>query len=769
MEDSEDLVRNHGEEDDEVETKPDVEASRQITASLKPPACQVCQDLMQMFASSKESPPATTKIILGSDEGAIPTDCPRHGPLAKWFVDLCWPEPCPPESSYVFERKKSDLGVIFQHGNVELFDQPLERYGAMFHLALANKSPFIPDHVRKARIIDPMYIDLDILKYWKNECLRSHGTRCQNAMKIFPTRPAWLVDVKQMCVVPGDDVGSSFVALSYRQGSQPGISVVPELMRDLQRPGILNKDEDDPDEGEADKDEASSWVSRVLTPMIRHAIYLTSKLDERYLWVDALCIVHDDGTTADQLGLMGAIYASATVVIIATDGDAQDGIAGLRGVAQSCPREFEQHSFPFGDEEIIVVRDSHSLDNFHGAYYRRGWTYQEHRMASRKIFIQDGLAHWECQCSQWHEDLAPLAQMNVQIEPRLRDALAGFPELSSLSNIIMKYNLLDLRYQEDALPGITGLLSALSRSFTGGFLYGIPEAFFDRAVGWMPYLSAKVSRRVASNRPSHLKFAAGLPSWSWVGWQGLITIGEEADRINHRVSHITETVPVTQWYTGDSPTTPPQARRRIRSTWYEQRSALKKSAADLTVPLPDGWTRLEVKHGEKSEFDEPLLWPEGCGGYVYKHERLPESYIGPTDTFFYPFPVPKITESTPPNMPKQTAYLFCTTQRVRLWTRGEIVPDIKQAGRDILRIYVHNESGISVGSLLLHTRDQLEWLEAMSAGTESGVQVELVAVNRVLSWGNTWNEQEQKHDFPQWTRDKVGKGGRVSQSGGPDR
>jgi hypothetical protein len=49
-------------------------------------------------------------------------------------------------------------------------------------------------------------------------------------MKIWHTRPAWLVDVKQMCVVPGDDpaVGSSFIALSYRQGSQPGVSVTPE-------------------------------------------------------------------------------------------------------------------------------------------------------------------------------------------------------------------------------------------------------------------------------------------------------------------------------------------------------------------------------------------------------------------------------------------------------------------------------------------------------------------------------------------------------------
>ncbi|CAG9981896.1 unnamed protein product [Clonostachys byssicola] len=698
-----------------------------------------------MFAASEENPPAETQIILGSFEEAISTECLRHKPLVEWFVDFCGPKDEESEEQRWELGDVGDLGFVFKNGNVEIY-QSVSQLGYVFDLALVSKSPSHPDPIRKARIVDPMYIDLDLVKHWKNECLTSHGTTCQNSMKIWHTRPAWLVDVKQMCVVPGDDpaVGSSFIALSYHQGSSPGVSVIPELMLDLQRPGVL------------DEDEAGSWVSQLMTPIIRHAIYLTSTLDERYIWVDALCIVHGDGTTTDQLGLMGAIYASATVVIIAADGDAQDGISGLRGISQSCPREFEQHSFPFEDEETIVARHLQRIGFFGGLYFNRGWTFQEYWMASRKILFHGGLAHWECQCSQWHEDLAHLEQLCTFINPWLRDILAGFPNLGLLGSIINRYNQRELRYEEDALPGITGLLSVLSRSYTGGFLYGIPETFFDRAIGWtVP--SWEMVRRVSSDRPNHLKFAAGLPSWSWVGWQGDVDVGEEAQRINHRKTFITETIPITQWYTGDSPTTPPQARRRIRSSWYDQRDTWKKRAAELASPLPDGWTRYEVKPGDKlefdkREFDEPLLWPEGCGGYVYKHENLRGADWGPTDAFFYPFPVPKITESTPPEMPKQTAYLFCTTQRVRLWTRGQKIET--KHGENTNCIYLDDEVGGRVGTLRLHNEDQLEWLEAESAGTERGVQLELVAINRVLTWAKTFSEQLQRYAPPRWTKDE---------------
>lgn len=559
----------HGNKDSE-----DV-VGRRSEETMQPPSlrsheCQVCHDLMQMFAASKDSAPTTTTtIVLGSFEEALSTNCQRHKPLVERFVEYC-------QQAGARRMKSEDLGILFRGERPEIFES-VSKLGFGRSLVLANKSPSPADHVRKGRIVDPEYMDLEILKHWKSQCLTSHGPRCQNPMKIWRTCPAWLVDVEQKCVVRGDDpaVGSSpFVALSYRRETEPGFGVVPESMLDLQRPGIL------------DNEGASGWV----TPLVRHAMYLTTVLGERYLWVDTLCIVHGDSNTTEQLGLMGAIYASAVVVIIAADGDARDGIAGLKGIPESLPRKSQQCLIPFGDDETIIARNNSPFSLITGGpYYKRGWTFQEHKMASRKIFLKDGLAHWECQHSLWHEDLVQGVELDKYIEPRLREILAGFPMLRSLSNIISNYNDLELHYEEDALPGIMGLLSVLSRSLTGGFLYGIPETFFDRAIGWRPFWPHTIlTRREPSDRPSHLKFASGLPSWSWVGWKGLVTLGDEAARINHRSPSISETLPITQWFIGKSPTIAPHDRGEIRSNWYKQRSGWKKSAADPASPLPAG-------------------------------------------------------------------------------------------------------------------------------------------------------------------------------------
>lgn len=72
-------------------------------------------------------------------------------------------------------------------------------------------------------------------------------------------------------------------------------------------------------------------MSDLLTPIIKHAIWLTAILGERYLWADSVCITHDiRDVTYEQLNQMGAIYANAIMTIVATDCDSQDGLPGLK-------------------------------------------------------------------------------------------------------------------------------------------------------------------------------------------------------------------------------------------------------------------------------------------------------------------------------------------------------------------------------------------------------------------------------------------------------
>lgn len=122
---------------------------------------------------------------------------------------------------------------------------------------------------------------------------------------------------------------------------------------------------------------------------------------------------------------------------------------------------------------------------------------------------------------------------------------------------------------------------------------------------------------------------------------------------------------------------------------------------------------------------------------------------------FYPFPVPDFTEATPPDMPEQTAYLFCITQRARLWTRGEKAVDKRVIDADLsLAISVHYGSGDVIGQIQLHDFDQLKRLMGASARSELGAQIEFVAINHMQTGGDTFIEEEQRRGLPQWTRDE---------------
>ncbi|OCL15173.1 hypothetical protein AOQ84DRAFT_279507 [Glonium stellatum] len=627
--------------------------------------CEVCQNIWRRFADQD----ATHEINLGSFEDALSSQCPGHTPLVEHFRDYC--RNCRKgDASF---RDSDDMGIrAAVKGSSITLTESLSKLGLFWGLLLGKKDS-VSNHPGTGRILDPDWADLDVVREWKNQCLSSHGPRCENPMKIWPTRPAWLIDIENKCVVSGQCCGA-FVALSYRWGedSDLGFRVDANTMPELQKPNALDSPE----------------ISTRLAPIVRHAMYLTSIIGERYLWVDALCIVHSDNVvTAEQLTLMGAIYANAIVTIIAADGDSQDGLLGLR----------------------------------------------DYKMSQRRILFNQKELHWECQCNVWHEEMILGAEIDKYIDPRLGVILAGFPHIGSLNHLITEYNRRELRYDEDALPGISGLLSVVSRSFTGGFLYGLPEMTFDRGLGWKPHWDhVNLRRRIQSNRPNSSRLShLSLPSWSWVGWQGLVSGGYgEAAQINHRQTWIEETIPITEWYTSSSPSGSPL--RRIKSAWFENREAFK----DFTKPLPAGWTRHNVLTDDSTE-NEPRLYPDGCESYIFKHCKMPDDDY---DSWYFPFPVRDIQESTPPFTPEQTPYIFCETKRAHLWAH--------QSGNGNT-LNICNKSGSNIGFLHLHNQEQLELFPKTVTDDVPGVPVELIAIYRSRICSKTWDEKRRRYAHPQ--------------------
>lgn len=680
------------------------------TASVvpRPPPsnCIICEKIWKLFYNPEEARP----VNLGSFSEALANPCTAHKSLVQAFAASC-------EGNDEVEPTK-DMGLIPGSGTRSAtMTMSITHLGLFWDLLLVESST--GNHPGIGRILDSDCVDLEMLRQWKHDCLTQHGKSCHNPMKIWNTRPEWLIDIKKRCLIPGHRVTEGFVALSYMYGDYKGFAIDAGMLAALQEPLALDKPE----------------IAELVPPIIYHAMYVASAIGEFYLWSDALCVPHHDtDITAKELSSMGAIYASAVVTIIAADDDANIGLSGLQGV--SGPRQLQQTIIPFGEEQLIKRNTGIFCMSTGLPYYDRGWTYQEYTMSPRRILFNRRELHWECSLNVWHEELVLHAEVDKYINPRLNLILAGFPDLESLSHIIGEYNSKKLRHDDDALPGISGLLSVLSRSFVGGFLYGIPIMFFDRLLGWQPQWShIDLHRRSPSARPAEKRLSpSGLPSWSWIGWQGLVSCGSgEAMSINSRLSQIEETMPVTRWFTGPSPHTPPSKRRRIISTWFEMRGSFK----DNNTPMPSGWTRHEAPtHGNFRE--EPFLHPDGCDRYVYRHSAMPVS--GDLDEgWYYPFPVMEIDDSTLPSMPEQTEYLFCDTFKATLWGH--------QSGEwnEVMLVNIQRKV---VGSLTLHNKGYLGQFPTAPYEESPGLPVELVVIYKSRTYTKTWKAKEEKYGPP---------------------
>ncbi|RKL31592.1 hypothetical protein BFJ72_g10996 [Fusarium proliferatum] len=683
--------------------------------------CPTCKAIWLQFAHPESAP----EINLGTYKEALSTTCQNHKELLQRFIDYVLSQ------GETFDH--SVMGFRKPHkGNSISLSQSLNGTGHLWDLLLVKKDD-VPDHPGNGRVLDTDWADVETIKKWKHKCVSSHGARCGNPLKVWPTRPAWLLDVQKQCIVPGLEP-VDYVAISYIYGRHAPPKITSNAFEQLQKPFALITPE----------------FSDFISPIIRHAMYLTSAIDERYLWADALCVTHHDPKAAsEQLRSMGAIYANAIVTIVATDGDSASGIRGIQGVSN--PRGLSQNVIPFG-EETLILRNTFAMDEMIffptrlQAYYQRGWTCQEYAMAKRKIIFYNNEVHWVCSCSLWHEELTLFTEMNDELSLQSNIVMAGFPDDSSLCRYFNEYNQRSLTFEEDALPALSGLLSVFSRSFEGGFLYGIPEMFFEHSLCWRASGTKGLQRRMASSRPIETRFEySDLPSWSWLGWKGSVyTRSQTGIRVDSNYTceeeYVEEAFPITEWYTSRLPNDPPEQRRRIRSTWFEKREGYK----DFTKPLPPGWKRVPAPE------DEPRIYPDGCSKYLFEHESMLKPY-GRISQWYYPFPVSEIQESTPPFMPEQTPYLFCETVQARL--------SGYQQDSDKLFFLWDNEAklcdrlGKDIGKLHLPNKETRDRFPENVNGDEAGLQVDIVAVCRLKRCSKIWDREKWKRRLPVFRED----------------
>jgi hypothetical protein len=651
----------------------------------------VCKKILLLFKTPWHE---FKKVDLGTKDHILSLPCKAHSRLfAEVLTNRRYPDFYQSPIQLISCNK---IGVeIWFHG--KLADN---KWGGLYstelNLLLSNPRWGLKP---TAQVVHPQWIKHCLPRQWKEHCDCRHGAECRRiplAPFLTRGRPKWIIDLWRSCLVPGPH-DAEYVALSYVWGERKFVTTTKDNFDCFRRPGALS--------------------ALPLPNTIRDVLGFTEMLGVRYLWVDSLCIVQDD-TNAKyaEMENMSAIYANASVTIIASDGrDAYNGLAGLQGI--SGPRASKQVIFDLDHGAKLLSQQHYQTKT---VWSSRAWTFQEHLFSNRRIIFQNGRVRWECSKALWHEDLLHMNGLNASLGEKVEEVKramlsSNFPDLLGLDQTIEIYNDRNLTYPEDALNAFAGIMRALCPAFKSGFLSGLPLAFFNIALLWQPHGYAV--RRVAREG---ISWATCLPSWSWAGWKCSVQTSWMANEyIKHHsfsrwlyesgLLHEAVVIPHVQWHSHPSLNaigTP------ILSDWYEYR----KKYLNTEAAPPAGWTKHALDQGfsrSGSQWPDYFLNPLSEPKCLYKHESDPDS------EFWYPIPLPSTTDESVSIVSEP--YLSCWTHRV--WAFGG---DYQFEFSPLLRL--HDRNGKDIGFLKLLESSPLNGENDDSENKYLGQPVELVDI-----------------------------------------
>ncbi|KAH8803493.1 heterokaryon incompatibility protein-domain-containing protein, partial [Xylogone sp. PMI_703] len=249
-------------------------------------------------------------------------------------------------------------------------------------------------------IVDPGKFDVTLLRSWLETCRSTH-CKCNSPIESekshtgsVDTRPFKfrVIDILNDRVIDAPP-GCKYVALSYVWGSGTNLTLKGA---DFQY-GLP-----DPECG------GFARLNRETLPQtISDAMSLVEKLGERYLWVDAWCIIQDDKNEMNTIiPMMGQVYKAAQFTIIAASGNAANaGIPGLKPES----RCIQSITGTIEGIQLILNRKRPSqvdvdFDPRDHVWGTRCWTFQEWLFSNRAMIFTDQGVFWDCRQSAWEED-----------------------------------------------------------------------------------------------------------------------------------------------------------------------------------------------------------------------------------------------------------------------------------------------------------------------------------------------------------------------------
>jgi hypothetical protein len=277
---------------------------------------------------------------------------------------------------------------------------------------------------------------------------------------------------------------------------------------------------------------------------IQDAISITRSLDQRYLWVDALCIIQDHNRDSEdwkmEVGRVGAYYQNALVTLSVID-----AVNCSEGIFKSAPGSRSAWDFETFDSTLTLVSQLKGYTQYSllpdfpsleetvnlSQLQKRGWAVQERLFSSRIVHFGKYCMSWECnafRCYEWDHHLLRLAPYPTFVSKMRLWHYISRKRLFDREwpRFIQSYSGTILTKKTDRLPAIAAFAKALEIWYEKDqsqpkpiYIAGLWRESLPGNLAWhtnLPPVQSRESPQAKIHKPSH------IPSWSWASVCGKV-------------------------------------------------------------------------------------------------------------------------------------------------------------------------------------------------------------------------------------------------------
>lgn len=343
-----------------------------------------------------------------------------------------------------------------------------------------------------------------IASSWLSECTNSHSHCRRLKDKPLPTR---VLDIQKSgdsfavrLQVNNGQIGQ-YVTLSHCWGAKERLTLLESNLPSFQQ-SIRFED---------------------LTLTFQDAVRLTAALGQRYLWIDALCIVQKDQKDWErEAASMYAVFENALFSISALA--AEDSHSGLLQDRQSAHTLVNAAGTSIGVRETLPsLEEALRISKLE----TRAWCLQERLLSPRILHVAPGQLHWECRTFILSET-CPFDPLKNDSGQASRPFTAGSVKPVALERkdqnhhahwltLVGAYSRRELTDPSDRLPAISGLAEkAMHELGLGTCIHGL---WLDNIPSGLLWQCDNGGRNGTKGKSGRL---VSCPSWSWAAADGPI-------------------------------------------------------------------------------------------------------------------------------------------------------------------------------------------------------------------------------------------------------